>query len=134
MGHTHRYQIDFKKKKNQVKSPSIWSRVPELGSDPPIRSDRDTGRDTFELPKSNLYSLSYGPFTRNGLSAKSVRLGQFGWVCPARSVRLGLSDLISSIRSVQLGQSNWVSLVRSVRLGLSRWVSPTRSVRLGQSD
>ena len=33
------------KKKNQVKSPSIWSRVPELGSDPPIGSDRESGRD-----------------------------------------------------------------------------------------
>ena len=35
-----------KKKKNQVKSPSIWSRVPETVSDPPIRSGRDSGRDT----------------------------------------------------------------------------------------
>ena len=32
-------------KKNQIKSPSMWSRVPETGSDPPIRSDRDSGRD-----------------------------------------------------------------------------------------
>ena len=30
----------LKKKKNQVKSPSIWSRVPETGSDPPIGSGR----------------------------------------------------------------------------------------------
>ena len=29
----------------QVKSPSIWSRVPETGSDPPIGSDRETGLD-----------------------------------------------------------------------------------------
>ena len=36
----------FKKKKNQVKSPSPESRVPEIGSDPPIGSDRDSGRDT----------------------------------------------------------------------------------------
>ena len=33
------------KKKNQVKSPSIWSRVPETGSDPQIGSDRESGRD-----------------------------------------------------------------------------------------
>ena len=33
------------KKKNQVKSPSIWSRVPETSSDPPIGSGRDSGRD-----------------------------------------------------------------------------------------
>ena len=35
----------LKKKKIQVKSPSIWSRVPETGSNPPIGSDRDSGRD-----------------------------------------------------------------------------------------
>ena len=47
MGHTHRYQYGLKKKKkkNQVKSPSPESRVPETGSDPPIGSDRDSGRD-----------------------------------------------------------------------------------------
>ena len=45
MGHTHRYQFDLKKKKNQVKSPSLESRVPELGSDPPIGLDRESGRD-----------------------------------------------------------------------------------------
>ena len=32
--------------KNQVKTPSLESRVPETGSDPPIGSDRDSGRDT----------------------------------------------------------------------------------------
>ena len=35
----------FKKKKNQVVSPSPESRVPETGSDPPIGSGRDSGRD-----------------------------------------------------------------------------------------
>ena len=44
MGHTHRYRLAFKKK-NQVKSPSPESRVPETGSDPPIESDRDSGCD-----------------------------------------------------------------------------------------
>ena len=34
-----------KKKKNQVMSPSPESRVPETGSDPPIGSSRDSGRD-----------------------------------------------------------------------------------------
>ena len=33
------------KKKNLVKSCSIWSRVPETGSDPLIGSDRESGRD-----------------------------------------------------------------------------------------
>ena len=44
MGHTHRYRLAFKKK-IQVKSPSPESRVPETGSDPPIGSDRESGRD-----------------------------------------------------------------------------------------
>ena len=48
MGHTHRFQLAFKKK-NQVKSPSPESRVPETGSDPPIGSDRDSGRDKATL-------------------------------------------------------------------------------------
>ena len=39
----------LKKKKKQVKSPSPESRVPETGSDPLIRSDRDSGRDSFPL-------------------------------------------------------------------------------------
>ena len=34
-----------KKKKKQVKSPSSESLVPETGSDPPIGSGRDSGRD-----------------------------------------------------------------------------------------
>ena len=44
MGHTHRYQFCLKKKK---KSPIPESRVPETGSDPPIGSGRDSGRDTL---------------------------------------------------------------------------------------
>ena len=48
MGQTYRRQLAFKKKKkNQVKSPSPESRVPETGSDPPIGSDRDSGLDTY---------------------------------------------------------------------------------------
>ena len=51
MGHTHRCQLAFKKKKkNQVMSPSPESRVPETGSDPPIGSGRDSGRDTAVIP------------------------------------------------------------------------------------
>ena len=46
MGHTHRYRLALKKKKkNQVRSPSLESRVPETCSDPPIGSDRESGRD-----------------------------------------------------------------------------------------
>ena len=50
MGHTHRCQLAFKKKKkNQVMSPSLESRVPETGSDPPIGSDRESGRDKYPI-------------------------------------------------------------------------------------
>ena len=35
----------LKKNKFQVKSPSPKSHVPETGSDPPIWSDRESGRD-----------------------------------------------------------------------------------------
>ena len=44
VGHTHRCQMAFKKK-NQVRSPSLESRVPETGSDPPIGSGRESGHD-----------------------------------------------------------------------------------------
>ena len=51
------------KKKNQVKSPSIWSRVPETGSDPPIGSDRDSGRDKLINILVGKTSLRFGVFT-----------------------------------------------------------------------
>ena len=50
MGHTHRYQFCLKKKKK--KSPSPESRVPETGSDPPIGSDWDSGRDIHSVVAS----------------------------------------------------------------------------------
>ena len=43
--------LALKKKNTQVKSPSIWSRVPKLGSDPPIGSDRELGRDRTYLSR-----------------------------------------------------------------------------------
>ena len=39
-----------KKKKNQVRSPSLESRVPETGSDPSIGSGRGSGLDTYPRP------------------------------------------------------------------------------------
>ena len=39
----------FKKIKNQVKSPSIMVSQPELGSDPPIGSGRESGCDTSSV-------------------------------------------------------------------------------------
>ena len=53
MGHTQRCQLALKKKKNQVRSPSSESRIPETGSDPPIGSDRDSGRDTFAITEGD---------------------------------------------------------------------------------
>ena len=43
MGHTHRFQLAFKKKKK--KGPIPESRVLETGSDPPIGSKRGSGCD-----------------------------------------------------------------------------------------
>ena len=45
------------KKKNQVKSPSTESHVPETGSDPPIGSDRDSGCDN--LPRDSRSAFSF---------------------------------------------------------------------------
>ena len=45
-----------KKKKNQVKSPSPESRVPETGSDPPIGSGREPGRD--KLVSEHRYTIT----------------------------------------------------------------------------
>ena len=44
MGHTHKYQFDFKKKKSGKESQYMVSH-PELDSDPPIGSDRESRRD-----------------------------------------------------------------------------------------
>ena len=55
VGHTHRCQLVLKKK-NQVKSPSPESRVPETGSDPPIGSGRDSGRD--KLVSEHRYTIT----------------------------------------------------------------------------
>ena len=44
MGHNHRYKFGFEKK-NQVKSPSLWSRASESDLDPTIGSDRESGCD-----------------------------------------------------------------------------------------
>ena len=51
----------LKKKKNQVKSPSPESRVPKTGSNPPIGSDRDSGRDTVNVifQKDKYFGLGF---------------------------------------------------------------------------
>ena len=45
--YTHRYKFSSeKKKKKKVKSPRYMVSHPETSSDPPIGSDRESGRDT----------------------------------------------------------------------------------------
>ena len=69
MGHTHRCQLAFKKKKK--KSPSPESRVPETGSDPPIGSGRDSGRDKPHEPEgTSRHSNGY----RNFSSKQSIKI------------------------------------------------------------
>ena len=48
------------KKKNQVKSPSPESRVPETGSDPPFGSGRDSGRDKRRDVMTNVATFPRG--------------------------------------------------------------------------
>ena len=47
MGHTHKYQFDFKKKSG--KESQYMVSHPELSSDPPIGSDRESGCDRTAL-------------------------------------------------------------------------------------
>ena len=47
MGHTHRYQFGFEKKKNTGKESQYMVSRLELGSDPSIGSDRESGRDKW---------------------------------------------------------------------------------------
>ena len=56
MGHTHRYKFGFRKK-NQVKSPSIWSRTPNSVR---IRQSGRTGnRGVTEYLKDYDFTLHY---------------------------------------------------------------------------
>ena len=68
MGHTHRCQLALKKKK----SPIPESCVPETGSDPPIGSGRDSGRDNSGLGSNTRMSFLH----TNDLS--DVKNGEFG--------------------------------------------------------
>ena len=75
MGHTHRCQLGFLKKK---KSPSPESRVPETGSDPPIGSGRDSGRD--KLVSEHRYTITKGlwEYDTNTSWYQSLGLGVSG--------------------------------------------------------
>ena len=76
MGHTHRCQLAFKKKKkkNQVKSPSPESRVSKTGS------DRESGRD--KLVSEHRYTITYGlwEYDTNTSWYQSLGLGVYGQV------------------------------------------------------
>ena len=71
-----RYKFDFKKK-NQIKSPNIWSCVQETGSDPPIGSDRDSRRDKHG-PSAYNESI-YNMFKNNELLHKNYLLKALNW-------------------------------------------------------
>ena len=59
-------------KKKQVKSPSPESRVPETGSDPPIGSGQDSGRDKYVLYVTFVASkIVYD--TRNAMPRKTCK-------------------------------------------------------------
>ena len=45
MGHTHKYQFGLKKKEKSGKESQYMVSRPEIGSDPPIGSDRKSGCD-----------------------------------------------------------------------------------------
>ena len=45
----HRYNFSSEKKKKKVKSPRCMVSHPEIGSDSPIGSDRESGRDTIAI-------------------------------------------------------------------------------------
>ena len=77
-------------KKNQVKSLSIWSRVPKLGSDPPIGSDRESGCDTH--PEPRLCVLRLGRPCRGRVMGLVTAFGRpcrkLGWPCRRPSTGL----------------------------------------------
>ena len=95
MGYTHRYQF-YLKKKNQVKSPSPESRVPGTGSNPPIGSDRGSGRDTSVVDTYPLTcSKSGGHFLSFLIEQHSnpLFLGYYlGWTYP-RAIKYGVYDV-----------------------------------------
>ena len=76
----------LKKKKIQVKSPSTCSRVPETGSDPPIGSGWDSGRDNRRL---------YHPEICN-IFRLSLNSTKFFWVTRFRDTNLTTQSVSSS--------------------------------------
>ena len=74
----------------------------------------------FELRKLNFYSPSYGPFTRNGLSGKFVRLGLIVHVRPPTSncqklfVRTSFWVFLDSMESPFSQDSSHISVENSV--------------------
>ena len=78
MGHTHRYQFDLGKKSG--KESQYMVSHPELGSDSPIGSDRESGRD--KLVSEHRYTLTSGllGYDTNTSWYQSLGLGVYGRV------------------------------------------------------
>ena len=54
--YTHRYKFSFEKKKKTGKESQFIVPHPELGSDPPIGSDQESGRD--KLVSEHKYTIT----------------------------------------------------------------------------
>ena len=83
-----------KKKKNQVKSPSPESRVPETGSDPPIGSDRDSGRDNpYGIHNTWLSLFSLGLSSSETTTLKTFRAASHVGPVTLRLLRGGIAEV-----------------------------------------
>ena len=93
--------MGFLKKKKQVKSPSIWPRVPEIGSDPPIGSGRDSGHDIGRAAGRGGGRRADGRQRHPGRAgrAQQGRGRRAAWVLGARPRRAGWPWAVHSVHS-----------------------------------
>ena len=103
MGHTHRCQLAFKKK-NQVRSPSPESCVPKTGSDPPIGSDWESGRDK-NYPTHDL-ELAVVVF-----ALKIWRHYLYGVPCQIFTDHKSLQYIFTQ-KALNLRQRRWLELIK----------------------
>ena len=59
MGHTHRYKFGFEKKIKSGKESQYMFSHPETGSDPPIGSNRESGRDTQDYVSNHQQAKTF---------------------------------------------------------------------------
>ena len=83
MGHTHRCQLAFKKKKKSGQESQSQSHVLETGSDPPIGSGRDSGRDKVG---GNLWmeDLELRPWLRKNITTRCGSMLSLGMGLPRK--------------------------------------------------